>query len=228
VRSAQSSGRFEPRSEAALIQAIASLPRRLAQPLALRDTSFDLRAGPRPQEAMSQRWNGRWTPVCATDASVPLGADGVISSPRDLVLFMRALFDGRWPKPATSQLMSQTQDRFGLGIYKLAGPGPAAWGHEGSIDGFSAALAYFPSTGTSLAWCGNGHQLPREDVVRLLRRAVFEPAARLPSFNPVQATVDFAADAGQPPPAAVSVRGNAPALSWDNNLALTRDAADSQ
>jgi hypothetical protein len=180
---------FEPRSEAELVAAISSLPRpfepgqrseynnsghglpsfileeaggqpyakalqhRLVQPLALRDTRFDLRAGLKPREAASYRWAGQWTLVRATDPSVPLG------------------------------------------------PGPEAWGHGGTIDGISAALAYFPCTDTTTAWCGNGHQVPREEVVRLLRRAVFEPTTRLPSFAPVQATVDFAVDAGRPPPA---------------------------
>jgi D-alanyl-D-alanine carboxypeptidase len=255
---------FEPRSEAELVTAISSLPRRfepgqrceynnsgflllsfilekvggqpyaqalqrrLVQPLGLRNTRFDLRAGLKPQEAASYRWDGQWRLVPATDPSVPLGAGGVLSSASDLVVFMRALFQGRLLKASTLQKMLQTQDNFGLGIYKLPGAGPEAWGHEGVIDGFSAALLHVPSTATTIAWCGNAHQVPREEVVQLLRRAVFEPSTRLPSFAPVQASVAFVVDVGQPAPASVSVRGNAAPLTWERNLPLSYDLASGQ
>jgi D-alanyl-D-alanine carboxypeptidase len=209
-----------------------ALQQRLARPLALRATTFDTRPGTQPQEAVSYRWAERWVQARATDPSVPLGAGGVVSTPSDLVKFIRALFQGQLLKPATLQQMLQLQDGFGLGIYKLPGAGPEAWGHEGTIDGFSAVLAYFPGTGTgtgtAIAWCGNGHQLPREEVQQLLRRAVFEPQTRLPSFAPVQAHVNFAVDAGRPAPAAVSVRGNAAPLTWERNWPLALDPATGQ
>lgn len=261
---------FEPRGEAELLRAIASLPRpfepgargeynnsgylllsfivekaggqaygqalqrRLVQPLGLRDTAFDAQAGVKPQEAASYQWDdsrspGRWALVRATDPSVPQGAGGVVSSPRDLVLVIRALFQGRLLKPATLQQMLQERDRFGLGIYKLPGAGPEAWGHEGTIDGFGSALLYAPSTGVAMAWCGNGHQLPRDEVVQVLRRAVFEPTARLPSYGPVQAQVRFQVAVsrapGMPAPTQVSVRGNGSPLTWQRNHALAFDAA---
>jgi D-alanyl-D-alanine carboxypeptidase len=208
-----------------------ALQQRLVRPLALRETTYDLQASSLPQEAASYRWADRWVLARATHPSLPRGAGGVLSSPSDLVKFMRALFQGQLLKPATLQQMLQLQDGFGLGIYKLAGAGPEAWGHEGTIDGFSAVLAHFPAMGTgagtgtdtTIAWCGNGHRLPREEVQQLLRRAVFEPQARLPSFAPVQAEVNFAVHAGQPTPAAVSVRGNATPLTWDRNWPLALD-----
>ena len=261
---------FEPRGEAELLRAMASLPRpfepdtqaeynnsgylllsfivekaggkpygdalqqRLAQPLQLRDTSFDARGGVKPKEAASYQWDdskgpGRWALVRATDPSVPQGAGGVVSSPRDLVAVIRALFQGRLLKPATLQQMLQVRDGFGLGIYKLPGAGPEAWGHEGTIDGFGSALLYAPSTGTALAWCGNGHQLPRDEVVQVLRRAVFEPGTRLPTYAPVQAQVNFQVAVsrapGMPAPTQVSVRGNGAPLSWQRNHPLVLDTA---
>lgn len=211
-----------------------ALQQRLVQPLNLRDTGFDARAGLKPHEAASYRWEdgpsgGRWQAERATDPSVPQGAGGVVSSPRDLVVVIRALFQGRLLKPATLERMRQMRDGFGLGIYPMAGPGGQAWGHEGTIDGFASVLLYEPSTDTAIAWCGNGFQLGRDEVVQVLRRAVFEPAARLPTYLPVQAQVPFqvavARAPGMPAPTQVSVRGNAPPLSWQRNHPLTWDAA---
>lgn len=201
-----------------------ALQQRLVRPLRLQDTAFDARPGLKPTEAASYRWEDKWTLVRATDPSVPLGAGGVVSSPRDLMKVIQALFQNRLLKPATLQRMLTVQDGFGLGIYPLPGAGPQAWGHEGVIDGFSATLAYFPQSDTTIVWCGNGHLLPREALVQALRRVVFEPTAPVPTYAPVQVKVDFAVDAGRPAPEAVSVRGNAPPLSWQRNWPLARDA----
>ena len=211
-----------------------ALQQRLVLPLALRDTAFDARAGLKPMEAASYQWDdsrspGRWALVRATDPSVPQGAGGVVSSPRDLVVVIRALFQGRLLKPSTLQQMLQERDGFGLGIYKLPGAGPEAWGHEGTIDGFGSTLLYTPSTGTAVAWCGNGHQLPRDEVVQVLRRAVFEPGTRLPTYAPVQAQVNFQVAVsrapGMPAPTQVSVRGNGAPLGWQRNHPLVLDTA---
>lgn len=273
---------FEPRREAELVQAIASLPRRfepgeraeysnsgylllgfivekaggqpygqalqrrLARPLGLRDTGFDARAGLKPQEAASYHWqaappdpadragtggpDGHWRLARPADPSVPQGAGGVVSSPRDLVQVIRALFQGRLLQPATFARMRQVRDGFGLGLNPLPGPGPQAWGHEGAIDGFGSVLAYLPEADIALAWCGNAHRLPRDAVVQWMRRALFEPGTRLPSFAPVPAQVTFAVRVQGPAsgplaPATVGVRGDAPPLSWERSLPLALDAA---
>jgi len=222
-----------------------ALQRRLAVPLGLSDTTFDVRAGLQPLEAASYHWqdappvqtdgaesgrtDGHWRLARAADPSVPQGAGGVVSSPRDLVRVIRALFQGRLLQPATFARMRQVRDGFGLGLNPLPGPGPQAWGHEGAIDGFGSVLAYLPETDTALAWCGNGHRLPRDAVVQWMRRALFEPGTRLPSFAPVAAQVGFAVRvqgpaAGPLAPSAVGVRGDAPPLSWARSLPLAFDA----
>ncbi len=204
-----------------------ALERRLVQPLGLRETGFDARPGLQPGQAISYRWMGRWEAVRATDPSVPLGSGGVLSSPRDLVSVVRALFEGQLLRPATLRRMLSVRQGFGLGIYRLPGPGPEAWGHEGVIDGFSSTLAWFPQAKLALAWLGNGHQLPRERLVQTLRQAVFEPGTRLPTYAPVQARVNFVVDLaaapGTAPPAGVGLRGDAAPLNWNQGLALTRD-----
>ncbi|TAG03883.1 MAG: DUF4440 domain-containing protein [Betaproteobacteria bacterium] len=202
-----------------------ALQARLVRPLRLQDTSFDITSGLKPGEAASYRWENQWTLVRATDPSVPQGAGGVVSSPRDLVQIIRALFRNQLLKPATLQRMLAVKDSFGLGIYPLPGVGPQAWGHEGVIDGFSATLAYFPQADIAMAWCGNAHQLPRDVLVAALRSAVFKPDAPLPTYAPKQVRVEFSVDAGRPVPDVVSVRGNATPLSWKQNWPLARDAA---
>lgn len=214
-----------------------ALQQRIGGPLGLQGTRFDPQAAEHAADARHYHWQdgtpGGWQAGRSTHASVPQGAGGVISTPRDLVVFVRALFKGRLLQAAALQQMTTLSDGFGLGIVTLPGAGPTAddvaWGHEGTIDGFAATLAYFPRSDTALAWCGNAYQLPRDDVLRVLRSALFEPGERVPTFAPVQASATFRLALGPqrsaPAPATMSLRGSAAPLSWQRSLPLVHDAA---
>ncbi len=216
-----------------------ALATRVVQRIGLTATGFDAQQLQQVGEASSYRWveaagttgtPGTWQAARVTHPSVPQGAGGIVSTPRDLALFIRALFEGRLVQPATLARMLQTQDGMGmgLGLYRMQGPGGTAWGHEGLIDGFASTLLWLPDSRTAVAWCGNAYQLPRDLLITTLRRAVFEPAAKLPSYVPVQSTVDFSVEMpttpGQTPPTAMSLRGDAAPLSWQRSLALAFDA----
>ncbi|MBL8329363.1 MAG: serine hydrolase [Rubrivivax sp.] len=256
--------RFEPRQEAELLAAIASLPRafapgertqynnsgylllgfviehvsgrsyaqqlqqRLVQPLGLQDTAFEPGAPADGPHAVSYRPAGSgWQAERATDATVPRAAGGVVSSPRDLVTVVRALFRGRLLAPATLERMQRAQGGLGLGLMALPGAGPQAYGHEGVIDGFTATVAYFPQADLAVAWCANGLRLPRELPLQTLRRALFDPSAALPGYGPLSVelpfSVDLALPAGDSTPGRVTVRGNTPPLSWERGTDLQRD-----
>lgn len=216
-----------------------ALQRRLAQPLGLADTAFDARSGVKPGEAASYRSErgpeqfgpAAWQLQRATHASVAQGAGGVVSSPRDLVVLVRALFQGRLLKPETLARMRQVQDGFGLGLVRIEGLEPAAWGHEGTIDGSSSVVAYVPALDTALAWTGNAHRLPREVLARTLWQAASDARAVLPTYAAVQATVAFSVEAPAATGAApepISLRGNATPLSWQRNWPLQYDAAQAR
>jgi hypothetical protein len=143
------------------------------------------------------------------------------------VLLMRALFRGRLLQPATLARMRQVQDGFGLGLVRIEGLEPEAWGHEGLIDGSASTALYVPALDTALAWTGNAHRLPREVLVRTLWHAASDTRAALPTYAAVRATVAFSVEA--PGAAAahaepLSLRGNAAPLSWQRNLPLQYDA----
>lgn len=218
-----------------------ALQGRIVQRAGLQDTVFDT-AKPGPQDALSFEWRddaagtaaGRWVALPPSELSIPHGAGGVLSTSADLVRFMRALFDGRLVAPASLQRMREVRDGFGLGLYRVPGPGPEAWGHEGRIDAFGSMLLHAPATATSpattLAWLGNAHRLSRDDVVRALRRAVFEPATPLPDYQPRPLRVRFDAEVvptgGEPPATRLSLRGNVAPLSWFRDTPMQRDPAD--
>ncbi len=218
-----------------------ALQRRIVQRARLQDTAFEP-AMPAAQDALSFQWRdeptgaaeGSWVAMPPSELSIPHGAGGVLSTPQDLMRFMRALFDGLLVTPATLQRMREVRDGFGLGLYRVPGPGPESWGHEGRIDAFGSMLLHAPATANTpavtLVWLGNAHRLSRDDVVRALRRAVFEPDTPLPDFRPRPLQVQFDAEVlpqcGEPPAARLSLRGNAAPLSWFGDTPMQRDPSD--
>jgi CubicO group peptidase (beta-lactamase class C family) len=219
----------------------AALQRRVVQRAGLRHTLFEP-AAPGATDALSFEWRdepagaaeGRWVALPPSELSIPHGAGGVVSTAQDLIAFMRALFEGRLVAPASLARMREVREGFGLGLYRVPGPGPEAWGHEGRIDAFGSMLLHAPATATSpaatIAWLGNAHRLPRDEVVQALRRAVFEPGWPLPDYRPralkVQFDAEFVPAAGEPPATRLSLRGNAAPLSWFRDTPMQRDPAD--
>jgi D-alanyl-D-alanine carboxypeptidase len=79
-----------------------------------------------------------------------VGDDGIVSTPKDAVKFLRGLLEGKLLKPETLDLMktwvtnSEGNNEYGLGLdYNLIG-GYRAWGHSGGGLGAGCQLYYFP------------------------------------------------------------------------------------
>ena len=93
---------------------------------------------------------------------------GLISTPHDLSVFMRALFEGSLLKPETLAEMLTVQVpenldpdyypiAYGLGIFRIETPYGIAWNHSGDAIGYFAQMNYFPERQTTLVWATNGN-----------------------------------------------------------------------
>lgn len=97
----------------------------------------------------------------AAELSVEWTAGGMVSSPRDLVLFARALRDGRLLKPASVALMTQwsagfTNMEVGHGLFRIRAGETALIGHTGGVLGFTAILWWAESGDAIVAILSNG------------------------------------------------------------------------
>ena len=78
-----------------------ALRQRITAPLGLAHTSYSPDPDREPDGSAWYRWNDDpgtppgWTPMAPTHPSVPGGAGAVLSTPRDLVVFLQVLFDGK-------------------------------------------------------------------------------------------------------------------------------------
>ncbi len=115
-------------------------------------------------------------------------AGGFAATPRDLVRWGKALFEGRaLPADATEEMTRHTVAsgdgrRYGLGVYRYETPLGHAWGHGGYFPGYRSGFLYFPDARIAVAVEVNldvgadVHELMLE-IAQRVRRDVKEYAA---------------------------------------------------
>ena len=135
-------------------------------------------------------------------------AGGFVATPRDLVRWAQALFEGRALPSGGVQEMTRdsvaTGDgrRYGLGLYRCETPLGRAWGHGGYFPGYRSEVLYFPSARIAVAVQVNRdtgadvHELllaiardaamaSRSEMRTTGVRARSAPAARAPGSGPI-------------------------------------------
>ena len=126
--------------------------------------------------------DGQWIVQRQSDMSVPGGAGGIISTPRDLAAFITALFNNKLMTPGSLNTMLETKDGFGRGIFPMPVGDHTGYGHTGNIDTFLSALAYYPDEKVGIAIVANGLDGSFEDVCRGVSRICFNLPFEVPDF----------------------------------------------
>ncbi|MDZ7690742.1 MAG: serine hydrolase domain-containing protein [Balneolaceae bacterium] len=91
------------------------LQKRIAQPLGLTGTYYGDGIELADNEAASFNWNGTtWEEASETDMSIPHGAGAIVSTPKNLTTFIRALFRGRLVSEQSLDRMTDIEQQLGL------------------------------------------------------------------------------------------------------------------
>jgi D-alanyl-D-alanine carboxypeptidase len=169
----------------------AQLQKRIARPLGLQRTRFGHAVDAADDEAHSFTWDdARWTQSAEEDLSVAAGAGAIASTPRELALFITALFDGRLLRPASiremiTPLSPQLDgvERKGVVVAQLhRGLEKTIYSHLGGIDAFSSNLVYFPDDRVAIAITLNGQNYPMGKLFWLLADSYYGRPVTPPSF----------------------------------------------
>lgn len=132
------------------------LQKRIVKPLKLAHTYYGNGVDPQKNEAFSFRWNsGKWQQMPETNMSIPGGAGAIVSTPDDLIRFIRALFSGKLVSQASLDHMTTIESGLGMGVMKVPFYNSSAYGHNGGIDGFQSSLYYFPKRDVTVALTAN-------------------------------------------------------------------------
>lgn len=131
------------------------LAEKLCQPLDLEDTYFSETIAIEQNEAYSYQFNKGWEKLPQTNATIGLGAGGIVSTPTDLIKFSTALFDGQLILEKHLKHMTSIKDRFGMGLFQSTYYDLVSYGHNGGLDNFVSMFRYFPKEKIGFAVTAN-------------------------------------------------------------------------
>lgn len=114
------------------------------KPAGLSKTGMNYKKAKNLSEGLIVR-DGEWTKADQVDASVPFSAGALYSSTNDLYTFSKTFFTGGFFKSkSTYELMTNFDDgEYALGVYADQIDDQIFIGHNGGVDGYSAAWNYF-------------------------------------------------------------------------------------
>ncbi|MFK7922846.1 MAG: serine hydrolase [Bacteroidia bacterium] len=165
-----------------------ALQNRISNKLGLKRTTFH-QAFPSKEknEAFSYLFQEAWEEADEGSAMgpVPAAAGEIISTPSEMLLFIEALFAGKFISKESLALMLEMETDYGLGIMKFEIAGHTAYGHSGAYFASFSHLLYFPDSGISLAYSTNGRASNIDEILNYAVRISYDlphgtPKNRLP------------------------------------------------
>jgi len=160
-----------------------SLEKRITSKIGLSNTYFGGKTNITNNESYSYQFMGNWIQWPETDMSIPGGAGSIVSTPTDLTRFIESLFSLKLISQNSLNQMKTITDGYGMGMLSIPFYSKRAFGHNGSIDGFAASLAYFPEDGLAISYCTNGQAYPMNDILIGVLSICFNRDYSLPKFD---------------------------------------------
>lgn len=130
-------------------------------------------------ESYSYRYAGGWQQETEAHLSGPAGAGAIISTPSDLLQFIRSLFDGKLVSKKDLNHMMQDS----LGMAQFTYNGKTFYGHTGGIDNSGAVLFYQPTEKLALAYATNAKMYPVADILNGIFDIMANKPFTIPEFG---------------------------------------------
>ena len=168
----------------------------IVEPLKLESTYYGGTINTAELEAYSYTYDNDsqgWSKSEETDMRIPLGAGAIVSNTRDLSQFINALFAGKLVSESSLNQMKEISQGLGRGMMIFPFYERAAYGHNGSIDGFESSLAYFPEEKVAVVILANALADYNFNNVALgVLSYWFDKPFELPDFSekPIQLTTE--------------------------------------
>ena len=163
---------------------------KIITPLGLKDTYVGSQIKVTEHEANSYAYAKNWEKKTETDMSIPLGAGAIVSNPKNLNLFVEALFAEKLISKESLDEMKTISDGYGMGIFQVPFYDKKGYGHNGGIDGFTSVLGYFPEDKLSVALTSNGNRYANNDIIIALLSAFYGKPFEVPEFKSITLTAE--------------------------------------
>jgi len=162
------------------------LREKITDPLALHHTSVFGKINSKDNESHSYKFvSDSWKKEAETDASIPLGAGALVSTPKDLVRFIEALFAEKIISKESLAKMMDIKDNYGRGMFRFPFEDKSSYGHGGGIDGFTSMLSYFPDEKLTIVLTSNGNNYNSNNIALATLSTYFGKPFEIPKFNKI-------------------------------------------
>ncbi|WP_405199290.1 serine hydrolase domain-containing protein [Christiangramia sp. LLG6405-1] len=158
---------------------------KITGPLSLKNTTYGNRIDPLNNEAYSYSYLGKWTKSSETDMSIPQGAGAIVSTPTDLNIFLKSLFENELISDESLKQMKTIENGFGLGLLRFPYNNEWSFGHTGGIDGFEAVSSYFPEDKLAISLLSNGVNFNKNDILLAVLGSFYGDEFKLPEFRKI-------------------------------------------
>jgi len=162
------------------------LEEKIIEPIGLDETYIGSAIDLSKSECYSYSYDGDWNKEDETDMSIPLGAGAVVSTPTELIEFIRALFAGELVSEESLNQMKDIKDRYGMGLFAFPFDELTSYGHTGGIDGFSSVFGYFPERDVAFAMTSNGVNYNPNQISIAVLSEVFGKEYEVPEFVSIE------------------------------------------
>jgi D-alanyl-D-alanine carboxypeptidase len=143
-----------------------ALKERITSKIGLKDTYVGIGKGdPGKNEAIAYKYIGGWREGNEPDLSIPGGGGSILSTPTDMTIFIKALFDLKLVSRDSLKQMTTMRDGEGMGMTTFTFAGRTLYGETGGSGSSGAWLNYFPEEKLALAYTTNMKMYPVKNIV---------------------------------------------------------------
>ncbi|MDT0651613.1 serine hydrolase domain-containing protein [Autumnicola edwardsiae] len=164
------------------------LNQKIVKPLHLNNTYYGKKISSENNEAYSYKFLGEWKKEKETDMSIPKGAGGIVSNPKDLKTFIEQLFIGNIISDKSLNLMKNIENGYGLGMLQFPYNDKISYGHTGGIDGFESVVSYFPEDKLTISLSSNGVNYNKNNILLAVLATFYNNSYDLPNFETIELT----------------------------------------
>ena len=153
---------------------------KIVRPLGLTNTFNAVKTDPSRGDARSYDPIGGWQYAPESDPSANIGAGSIVSTPSDLIKFIKALRTDFFGKGIYDQ-MSEKIDGWGRGLFRYYYKIYDGMGHTGGIEGFHTVFGNIGNV--DFAICSNALDTDINNILVTMLHAVFGTEYDIPDFG---------------------------------------------
>ncbi len=132
-----------------------------------------------------------WKNQKRTSPTQTIGAGGLISTSKEIALFIQAIFDHTLlSKESIAKMTTLKDNAFGIGLFHVPFYTYSGYAHTGGIDGFQSIWVYIPKDQVILSVTSNALSYDINSISVAVLSTAYDIPFDIPSFDVIEVNLD--------------------------------------